>query len=115
MNEVHLIGGITRDIELKVAASGVKYAQFTLAVDSGFKKVTTNYIDIVAFHEQAEEISQHGKKGTKLSIDGHLSQSQYMDQEGNKHNTLKVILEKFSVVPGNASLAHNDEVAVVEG
>lgn len=98
MNQVHLIGNITREIELRESAAGTKYVQFTIAVNSGVKKIITNYIDIVAFNKYAEQLATVGKKGTKLCVDGHLNQAQYMDHEGNTRNSLKVILESFSVI-----------------
>ena len=113
MNEVHLVGGITKDPELKKAASGVKYVQFTLAVNSGVKKVVTNYIDMVAFNQEAEKLASTAKRGTKLCIRGHLNQAQYIDQDGNTRNNLKVILEDFSIVTKKSSMPI-EEVAASE-
>ena len=111
MNTVSLVGGLTKDVVLKIAPSGVKYIQFALAVDSSQK---TNYIELVCFDKQTEALAQNGKKGTKLSVEGHLTQSQYMDHEGNKHNTQKVVVEKFTVVSNYIMTPQDEEGSVVE-
>ena len=98
MNQVHLIGNITRDLELKEAATGTKYVQFAIAVDSKSADGHTNFIDVVAFNKQAELLTQYTDKGKKIEIEGHLNYSQYIDKDGNKRNTLKVILDRFELV-----------------
>lgn len=98
MNQVQLMGNVTADIELREAATGKKYAQFTLAVKSRSTKDITNFIDIVAFDKQAELLSQYVKKGRKIGVEGYLNQSQYIDKEGNKRNALKVILTHLEFI-----------------
>lgn len=111
MNQVQLMGNVTADIELKEAATGKKYAQFTLAVNA--KGDNTNFIDMVAFDKLAEILSQYIKKGRKIAVEGRLSQSQYIDKEGNKRNTLKVIVSDFEFLDHKkADSTSQDEVAI---
>ncbi len=113
MNQVNLMGNVTKDIELREAATGMKYAQFAIAVNSRSTKATTNFIDIVAFNKQAEILSQYVKKGSKICVEGHLNDSQYIDQEGNKRNTLKVILDHFEFADKKKNIT-SEEIAVSE-
>lgn len=112
MNQVQLIGNVTKDIELRESAGGTKYVQFTIGVHSSRANATTNFIDIIAFSRQAEILSQYAYKGCKLCISGRLNNSQYIDHEGNKRNTLKVILENFEFADKNKKAATTQEVAV---
>ena len=113
MNQVQLMGNVTTDIELKEAATGKKYVQFTLAVNSRSEREVTNFIDMVAFDRLAEILSQYAKKGNKIAVEGRLSQSQYIDKEGNKRNTLKVILSDFEFLDHKkVGSKTEDEVAI---
>lgn len=113
MNQVQLMGNVTADIELKEAATGKKYVQFTLAVNARSEK--TNFIDMVAFDKLAETLSQYVKKGRKIAVEGRLSQSQYIDKEGNKRNTLKVILSDFEFLDHKkVGSTSEEEVAIAK-
>ncbi len=96
MNQVNLVGNITHDLELKESQQDVKYTQFRLAVDErGIKEKRTHFIDIVAFGRQAEILTQHVSKGEKLFVSGRLTNSNFINTEGNKVRKIKVILEEF--------------------
>ena len=96
MNQVNLVGNVTRDFELKESAQQNKYALFTLAVNERYKQEDRpNFIEIVAFGHQAEILAEYGHKGKKLAISGRLSNDQYTDKEGVKVSKVKVILENF--------------------
>lgn len=111
MNQVNLMGNVTKDIELQEAATGTKYVQFRIAVHTRSEKANANFIDIVAFNKQAEILSQYVKKGSRICIEGHLTDSQYIDYEGNKRNTLKVILDHFEFADTKKEVADQEEIA----
>lgn len=113
MNQVQLMGNVTKDIELRESAAGMKYVQFTLAVNSSHAKDTTNFIDIVAFDKQAELLSQYVNKGRKIGVEGYLNQSQYIDKDGNKKNSLKVVLTHLEFIDRKKDLVTPEEEIAV--
>lgn len=100
MNQVTLIGNLTDNLELKTSKdSGKVYTQFTLAVNNHKgKEKNTDFLDVVAFGSKAEILSQHMQKGRKLFIVGKLKNNSYVNQEGIKRYTTRVILDDFEFV-----------------
>lgn len=96
MNQVVLLGRVTRTLELKESESHNKYVKFTLAVDEYWSsEKRTNFIDIVAFGKQAEVLCEYVEKGRKLAITGTLSSEEYVNKEGTKVKRTSVILKEF--------------------
>ena len=71
MNEVHLTGRLTADVDLKSTANGGQYVWFTLAVN-GYKdkngNQSTDFVKCSAFGKPAQFLGQFGKKGMRLMI-----------------------------------------------
>jgi len=102
MNKVYLIGRVTKDLELQHFKTEERtYVKFTLAVDeykSTTKEHATNFIDIVAFDKKAEILSQYIIKGQKLSIEGRIRTSSYIDKNNTKRYAVDIILENFDFI-----------------
>ena len=94
MNNVNLIGRLTRDPELKYGQSGKAYAKFSLAVPRKFTKNEADFINCVAFGKTAETISKHFKKGNKIAVEGSLQTNQY-ESNGEKKNSYEVLIQNF--------------------
>ena len=116
MNQVHLLGNLIKDLELKEGKeTQTPYVQFTLAVDDkkSKKDQKTYFIDVVAFRQKAKLLAKYGTKGTSLIVLGKLISYNYKNKEEETIYTTKVLLEDFQFVGNykvdNKSLA---EVAV---
>ena len=99
MNKVILIGRVTKDIERKITNSGKSVASFTLAVNRDFKnadgKYDADFINCVAYGQQAETISKYVNKGDKFGITGKLNTRTYDKQDGSKAYVTEVIVDGF--------------------
>lgn len=99
MNQVSLIGNVTRDLELRESEDHHKYVQFTLAVhDYWAGTERTSFISNVAFGKQAELLAEYVKKGNKLAVNGHLTTEGYKDKEGKTVRRTRVIVEDFEFI-----------------
>lgn len=100
MNKVNIIGNITKDLELKTSENGEKqYAKFTVAINEyiyGTKEKKAIFIEVIAFGRKAEVLSVHLEKGSKIAIQGKLSTSSYINKNGEKAYSTKVIVEEFT-------------------
>ena len=90
MNNVQLIGRITKDIELKQTKTGKAYCNFTLAIPREFNKEETDFINCVAWEKKAETIEKYVKKGHKFGVIGRIQ----IDSKDNSHFT-RIIVEKI--------------------
>ena len=94
MNQVNLIGRLTRDPEVKYTTAQLAYARFTIAIDRPTKKGEEKQADfptIVAFGKQAENIGLRLNKGSKVGISGRLQTGSYEKADGTKVYTTEVI------------------------
>lgn len=94
MNNVVLIGRLTRDPELRfIPNSGTAVARFSMAVDREFKKEgqpDADFFNIVVWGKQAENVSNYLKKGRKVAVVGNLRNNNYEDKNGVKHYSVEV-------------------------
>jgi len=95
MNKVFLIGRLVRDPELKTTNKGVAVANFSLAVDRNFKDESGNKItdfwEITAWRNQAENCNKYLKKGSKVAVVGSLQNRSYEDKQGVKRTVTEII------------------------
>lgn len=84
MNNVNLIGRLTKDVELRNTGK-IDVANFTLAVNkivNGNK--SADFINCVAFDKQADNLSKYCSKGSQIGLTGRIQTSSYQDKNGNK-------------------------------
>jgi single-strand DNA-binding protein len=98
MNQVVLMGRLTRDPELRHTQTGTAVSSFTLAVDRGFApkeggERQTDFIDIVAWRNTAEFVSKYFAKGQMAAVTGRLQIRDWTDKDGNKRRSAEVIAD----------------------
>ena len=98
MNQVVLMGRMTRDPELRHTQTGTPVASFTLAVDRGFApkdggERQTDFIDIVAWRGTAEFVSKYFVKGQLTAVTGKLQIRDWTDKDGNKRRSAEVVAD----------------------
>ena len=95
MNQVILIGRLTRDPELRyIAGSGTPVAQFGIAVDREFVgkdgKKETDFIDIQVWGKSAENCTNYIGKGSLVGIQGSLRIDNYKNEAGENRRAVRV-------------------------
>jgi single-strand DNA-binding protein len=103
LNKVILIGRLANDPEPKYTPSGIAVTTFRLAVDrpisaearqSGQEK-QADFIDIVAWRQQAEFACNYLGKGRLVAIDGRLQIRQYVAQDGTNRRVAEVVVDQL--------------------
>lgn len=99
MNQVNLIGRMTKDAELSYTQSGMAVARFSLALDRGKDKdgnsKGTDFPSCVAFGKTAENLERYSGKGLKVALSGHIQTGKYDDRNGTTHYTTDIIADKI--------------------
>lgn len=96
MNNVSLIGRLTKDPELRYTPSGVAVARFTLAVNRQYKKEgeqQADFINIVTWRKTAENTANFLRKGSLAGVVGRIQTGSYDGQDGKKVFTVEVVAE----------------------
>jgi single-strand DNA-binding protein len=103
LNKVILAGRLTADPELKkTQMNDTSVCSFTVAVNRRFAKqgeqAQTDFIDCVAWRQQAEFLSRYFRKGSSVCIIGSLQKRVWNDQQGNKRYSTEVIADEINFV-----------------
>lgn len=100
LNKVILMGRITQDLEVKQTPSGVSVLSFTVAVQRNFARQgeerQTDFINCVAWRQQAEFIGKYFRKGRMIALEGNLRTRTYDDKNGVKHYVTEVFVDSVS-------------------
>ena len=100
LNQIILVGRLTRNITVNKSENGVKVATISIAVPRSFKNVEgvydTDFIDCVAFDVIAENTSEYCNKGDIVGIKGRLQTNVLEKEDGKKENKLEIICEKIT-------------------
>lgn len=91
MNKVCLVGRLVKDPTCEYVNTNngsVARARFTIAVDRSFASNnqdgrTADFISVVAWRKQAENIAKFQKKGNQVAVDGRLQVDSYAGKDGN--------------------------------
>jgi len=97
MNKVCLVGRITAKPELRYTGGNVPYTRFNLAVNRNFTNSEgqreADFIGIIVWRRQAENIVNYLDKGSQISIEGRIQTGSYTDKDGNRRYTTDVVAE----------------------
>ena len=108
VNQVTLMGNLTRDPELRQTPSGQNGVSFSLALNRSYRdqggewQEATDYVDIVAWGPLAERVSQYLSKGSRALVQGRL-QSRSWEQEGQKRNKVEVLANDVTFLDSRGS------------
>ena len=98
MNNVSLIGRLTRDPNITYTQSQMCVARFSLAINRGKDKDGNDrgadYPNIVAFGKQADGCEKYLRKGRKVAILGHIQTGSYTNRDGQKIYTTDIIADR---------------------
>ena len=107
INNVVLVGRMTRDAELRYTPSNVAVATFSLAVNRNFKGANgereTDFINCVIWRQQAENLANWAKKGALIGITGRIQTRSYENQQGQRVYVTEVVAENFQMLESRAA------------
>ena len=98
MNNIVLMGRITKNPELKYSSSGKAKCSFTVAVPRKYKKDEADFINCTAWEKTAESIAEFFKKGNRILIHGRLNVRSFEDESGETKWIYEVITDEFEFI-----------------
>ena len=106
LNQVILVGRLTRDIVVNKGDSGVKVATISLAIPRSFKNTEglydTDFINCVAFDNIALNTSEYCEKGDIVGVKGRV-QSRVIEKDDKKETIMEIICEKITFLSSKKS------------
>lgn len=116
LNQITLMGRMTRDPELRQTPGGSAVANFSLAVERDIKdkasgERVTDFIDCVAWAHTANFVSKYCTKGSLVVVSGRLQIRDWTDKDGNKRRGAEVVVNDLYFAEkknGNSSNSESD-------
>lgn len=95
-NKVILMGNLTRDPELRYTPGGLAVCEFPMAIHHRYRvheevKEEVCFIDVVVFGRAGENTKEHLHKGSRVLVDGRLSQKRWETPDGQKRSKHEVV------------------------
>lgn len=101
INQVILMGRLTRDPEMRTTSTGKTIASFSLAVDRGGQDDQADFFDITAWEKLGELVNQYLSKGRRCLVQGRLRQDSWDDKEtGKKRSKVEVVATDVTFLDG---------------
>lgn len=99
MNNINMLGRLTRDVDFKVTQSGVPMVTFSIACSKKYRdKERVCFITCKAFNGLADTINGSFRKGDRILISGELMQDTYTNSEGKDVTTYSIMVEKIDFI-----------------
>lgn len=102
LNNVCLVGRMTKNAELRYTPNNQAVATFTLAVNRNFKNANgdreADFINCVIWRRQAENLANWAKKGVLIGITGRIQTRSYENQQGQRVYVTEVVAETFQLL-----------------
>lgn len=101
MNNIVLMGRLTKDADIRSTQSGKVVASFTLAVDRPYTQNGKREADFIAcqiWGKSAEVLGKSVHKGQRVLLEGRLQIRQYTDKNGNKRTAAEVVTDRFEFI-----------------
>jgi len=101
INQVILMGRLTRDPEMRSTTTGKSIANFSLAVDRVGQDDQADFFDITAWEKLGELANQYLSKGRRCLVQGRLRQDSWDDKEtGKKRTRIEVVATDITFLDG---------------
>ncbi|MGE7020715.1 single-stranded DNA-binding protein [Solibacillus cecembensis] len=97
MNQVGLVGRVTKDPVLRQLSENRMYTNFTLAINRNFKNsegnIEADFVSCITWGKLAERVVKYCGKGSLIGVNGRLQSRTYMNQENQKVYTMEAAVE----------------------
>lgn len=97
MNSASVVGRLTKDVDLKYTPSGTAVANVNVAVNRTYKtegQPEADFIPVVIWNKQAENVANYVKKGNQVAIEGRLQTRSYEDSNKVTRYIMELVAER---------------------
>jgi single-strand DNA-binding protein len=102
INNVVLVGRLTRDVDVRFTQSGVAVGSFSIAVERNFKNAQgereTDFINCVIWRKAAENFARFTRKGSLVGVEGSIQTRNYENNQGQRVYVTEVLVDNFSLL-----------------
>ena len=107
LNQVVLVGRLTKELEVKEMEGGKKLTYVTVAVPRSYKNADgeyeTDFIDCTLWNGIAENTAEYCHKGDIIGVKGRIQSSSYEKEDGTKVYKMEIVAEKITFLSSRSS------------
>lgn len=107
INNVVLVGRLTRDVDMRYTQSGVAVGSFSIAVERNFKNANgereTDFINCVIWRKAAENFAHFTRKGSLVGVEGNIQTRNYENNQGQRVYVTEILVENFSLLESKST------------
>ena len=115
LNVVAIMGRLVADPELRTTQQGTNVCSFRIACDRNFARQgeqrQADFIDIVAWRQQADFVCKYFQKGSLIAIDGRLQSRSYQDKNGQNRTAVEIVANNVNFGSSKESICPSTENA----
>lgn len=113
-NKVILMGNLTRDPELRYTPAGLAVCEFPMAIHHRYRvheevKEEVCFIDVVVLGRLGENTKEHLRKGSRVLVDGRLTQKRWETPDGQKRSKYEVVVATVQFIDTSGGPAPGQE------
>ena len=105
LNQVVMVGRLTKDPEVVETENGNKVSNIAIAVPRNYKNedgvYETDFIEVTMWNSIAENTAEYCHKGDIVGVKGRIQVDNY-EKDGEKKSVQKVIAEKLTFLSSKA-------------
>lgn len=106
LNVVAIMGRLVADPELRTTPQGTNVTTFRIACDRNFARQgeqrQADFLDVVAWRQQAEFVCKYFQKGSLIAINGSLQTRSYQDKNGNNRTAVEIVADQINFAGGKS-------------
>jgi len=117
MNNVVLVGRLTREPELRTTPNGIATCQISLAVNglpNQNGERTTDFINVQVWRRQAENVSKYCTKGSQVGVVGRIHTRSYDANDGTKRYVTEVVADNITFLGSKSGNSTNSNGGFVD-
>ncbi|MBR1416222.1 MAG: single-stranded DNA-binding protein [Bacilli bacterium] len=111
LNQVVLVGRLTKDPELEIKDDGKKLSSVVVAVQRPFKNsegmYETDFVRCSLWNAAAENTTEYCKTGDMIGIKGRIQTDKYEDSDGKLHYVTEVVAERITFISSKKEVIEN--------
>jgi single-strand DNA-binding protein len=114
LNQVMIIGRLTRDPEMRTTGTGIAVCQIGVATSyvytnqaTGQKVEQTEFHNVVLWRKLGEIAGQYLSKGKRVFIQGRLQTRQWDAQDGSKRSRTEIVADNLIMLDGGKPAGSN--------
>lgn len=118
MNKALLVGRITTKPELRTTSSGIPFTRFSVAINRPFSnngERATDFINILVWRKQAENVCNFLDKGSQVAIEGRIQTGSYTDKDGNNRTSFEVVADSVQFLDSKSQRSNDSQMIMSSG